>query len=79
MRFHKNMTVREKGKLIELMNEAEKPVKKRIEIKNSYHRPVEIDLSKKISRTNDPETSELLFKDKEALLMHEKLPSYFHN
>ena len=79
MRFNKNMTFREKGSLIEKMNEAEKPIRKTIELKNSYHRQVEIDLKKRISRTNDPETSMLLFKDKEAMLMHEKLPSYFHN
>ena len=79
MRFNKNMTFREKGSLIEKMNEAEKPIRKTIELKNSYHRHVDIDLKKRISRTNDPETSMLLFKDKEAMLMHEKLPSYFHN
>lgn len=79
MRFNKNMTFREKGSLIEKMNEAEKPIRKTIELKNSYHRQVDIDLKKRISRTNDPETSMLLFKDKEAMLMHEKLPSYFHN
>lgn len=79
MTFTKNMTTKEKGKLIDLMNAAEKPIRKRIEIKNSYRKEVEINLSKTISRTNDPETSTLLFKDKEALLMHETLPCYFHN
>jgi hypothetical protein len=79
MTFTKNMTTKEKGKVIELMHEAEKPLKKRIEIKNNYHKEVDFDLRKKQSRTNNPETSTLLFKDKEALHMHETLPCYFHN
>ena len=73
------MTMKEKGKVIERMNAAEKPLRKKIEMKNNYHKEIELDLSKRQSRTNNPETSTLLFKDKEALLMHETLPCYFHN
>ena len=71
--------MKEKGKVIERMNAAEKPLRKKIEMKNNYHKEIELDLSKRQSRTNNPETSTLLFKDKEALLMHETLPCYFHN
>ena len=73
------MTMKEKGKVIERMNAAEKPLRKKIEMKNNYHKEIELDLAKRQSRTNNPETSTLLFKDKEALLMHETLPCYFHN
>ena len=71
--------MKEKGKVIERMNAAEKPLRKKIEMKNNYHKEIDLDLSKRQSRTNNPETSTLLFKDKEALLMHETLPCYFHN
>jgi len=73
------MTVKEKGKVIERINAAELPLRKKIEMKNNYHKLIDFDLNKKQSRTNSLETSALLFKDKEALLMHETLPCYFHN
>lgn len=79
MKFTKGMTMKEKAKVIERMNAAEKPLRKKIEIKNNYHKEIELDLAKRLSRTNNPDTSDLLMKDKEARLMHETLPCYFHN
>ena len=71
--------MKEKAKVIERMNAAEKPLRKKIEIKNSYHKEIELDLAKRLSRTNNPDTTDLLIKDEEARLMHETLPCYFHN
>ena len=79
MKFTKGMTMKEKGKVIERMNAAEKPLRKKIEMKNNYHKEIELDLAKRLSRTNNPDTSTLLFNDEEARLMHDTLPCYFHN
>jgi hypothetical protein len=73
------MTSKEKGKVIDLMNATEKPIRKKIELMQGYHKEIELVLSKQLPRTNNPETSNLLFKDQEALRMHETLPCYFHN
>jgi len=61
--FTKNMTVKEKAKLIQIRNAAEKPNKKKIELQHGYLREVEISLVNKLPRTNDIETSAILFKD----------------
>ena len=41
------MTMKEKGKVIERMNAAEKPLRKKIEMKNNYHKEIELDLAKR--------------------------------